>query len=332
MALRRHASYGWFWLTLLGIGLLICGSAAWLIAAFRVVLPYDEVFAGLTLSQLNAFNPHLIPFMAHDRVAFAGTLISLGALYIALALCGVRTGQVWGRRALLISSMVGFLTFLLFLGFGYLDPAHALGTSILLVFFVLGVSLKPSENWPAAEEVSTLQHEPLWSAGRIGQAFFILIGVGITLAGVTIAFVGATSVFVPEDLQFLGTTPQILHDFNAHLIPLIAHDRASMGGGLIADGVGVALAALWGYQRGARWVWLMFVGAGVPGFAGALGVHFATGYVNLWHLFPGFVALAIYIPGLIATYPYLCGPHAPTTLREPTNVVQGEAQAYSVGG
>src|SRR5262252_2257378 len=66
MALRRHASYGWFWLTLLGLGLLICGSAAWLIAAFRVVLPYDEVFAGLTLSQLNAFNPRLIPFMAHD--------------------------------------------------------------------------------------------------------------------------------------------------------------------------------------------------------------------------------------------------------------------------
>ena len=203
MALRRHASYGWFWLTLLGMGLLICGSAAWLIAAFRVVLPYDEVFAGLTLSQINAFNPHLIPFMAHDRVAFAGTLISLGALYIALAVCGVRTGQVWARRALVISSTVGFLTFLLFLGFGYLDPAHALGTSILLVFFVLGVSLKPSERWPALEGDSTPRHEPLWSAGRIGQAFFILIGIGIALAGVTIAFVGATSVFVPEDLQFL---------------------------------------------------------------------------------------------------------------------------------
>jgi hypothetical protein len=228
--------------------------------------------------------------------------------------------------------LVGFLTFLLFLGFGYLDPAHALGTSILLIFFVLGVSLKPAENWPAPEEATTPRHEPLWSAGRIGQAFFILIGVGITLAGMTIAFIGATSVFVPEDLQFLGTTPHILYDFNERLIPLIAHDRASMGGGLIADGVGVALAALWGYRRGARWVWLMFVGAGVPGFAGALGVHFATGYVNFWHLAPGFVALAIYIPGLIATYPYLCGPRAPTTLRQPAHGVQGETGAYSVGG
>jgi dihydroorotate dehydrogenase len=332
MALRQHASYGWFWLTMLGLGLLICGSAAWLIAAFRVVLPYDEVFAGLTLSQLNAFNPRLIPFMAHDRVAFAGTLISLGTLYVALAVCGVRTGEVWARRALIISSAVGFLTFLLFLGFGYLDPAHALGTSILLVFFVLGVSLKPSENWPTSHETTTPQREPLWSAGRVGQVFFILIGVGIALAGATIAFVGATRVFVPEDLQFLGTTPQILHDFNARLLPLIAHDRASMGGGLIADGVGVALAAFWGYRRGARWVWLMFVGAGVPGFAGALGVHFATGYVNLWHLAPGFVALAIYIPGLIATYPYLCGPRAPTTLRQPANAVRGKAQAYSVSG
>ena len=105
-----------------------------------------------------------------------------------------------------------------------------------------------------------------------------------------------------------------------------------MGGGLIADGVGVALAALWGYRRGARWVWLMFVGAGVPGFVGALGVHFATGYVNLWHLFPGFVALAIYIPGLIATYPYLCGPRAPTTLHQPASDALLAPQTYSVGG
>jgi hypothetical protein len=331
MALRRHASYGWFWLALMGLGLLLCGAVAWLIAAFRVVLPYDEVFAGLSLSQLNAFNPRLIPFMAHDRVAFAGTLLSLGALYVALAVFGVRTGQVWARRALVISASVGFLTFLLFLGFGYLDPAHALGTSILLIFFVLGVSLKPSATWPEREEAPKLSHEPLWSAGRIGQAFFILIGVGITLAGVTIAFLGATSVFVPEDLQFLGTTPQILHDFNARLIPLIAHDRASMGGGLIADGVGVALAALWGYRSGARWVWLMFVGAGVPGFVGTLGVHFATGYVNFWHLAPGFVALAIYSTGLIATYPYLCGPRARTAPRHPVNALQQDAQPYSVG-
>lgn len=331
MALRRHAGYGWFWLTLLGIGLLICGALAWMIAAFRVVLPYDEVFAGLTLSQLNAFNPRLIPFMAHDRVAFAGTLVSLGALYVALAFCGVRTGQVWARRALVISSIVGFLTFLLFLGFGYLDPVHALGTTILLVFFVLGVSLKPSARQPASKDTSTPEREPLWSAGRIGQLFFVLVGMGIAIAGVTIAFVGATSVFVPEDLQFLGTTPQILHAFNTRLMPLIAHDRASMGGGLIADGVGVALAALWGYRRGARWVWLMFVGAGIPGFAGALGVHFATGYVNLWHLAPGFVALAIYIPGLIATYPYLCGPRARTTARQPTHPILVVTQAHSVG-
>ena len=98
----------------------------------------------------------------------------------SVAFAPARSGR--GAR-LVISSTVGFLTFLLFLGFGYLDPAHALGTSILLIFFVLGVSLKPSENWPASEEISTLRHEPLWSAGRIGQLFFILIGVGITLAG-----------------------------------------------------------------------------------------------------------------------------------------------------
>src|SRR5436305_6698983 len=32
-------------------------------------------------------------------------------------------------------------------------------------------------------------------------------------------------VFVPTDLEFMGITPGELQAFNAHLVPLIAHDR-----------------------------------------------------------------------------------------------------------
>ena len=39
------------------------------------------------------------------------------------------------------------------------------------------------------------------------------------------------------------------------LVPLIAHDRAGLGGALAANGLGVLLAALWGYRPGARWLW-----------------------------------------------------------------------------
>jgi hypothetical protein len=45
--------------------------------------------------------------------------------------------------------------------------------------------------------------------------------------------------------------------------------------------------------------------AGAPGFLTALGVHVAVGYLDMWHLFPGIVALAVYVASLTLLYPYL---------------------------
>lgn len=145
-------------------------------------------------------------------------------------------------------------------------------------------------------------------AGYWGQLLLVMTGVGLTLAGVTIAAIGATTVFVPEDLGFMQTTREMLSAINSRIIPLIPHDRASFSGALLADGLAVLLTALWGYRRGARWIWWMLLGAGIPGFAAGLGTHVSVGYLDIWHLAPALAALVIYVLGLCLTYPHLCAP------------------------
>src|SRR5262249_49185280 len=65
------AEMSWFWSLLLGISMLAGGLLALAIASTRVVLPYDEMFAGLSRAQLAAVNDRLLSFMAHDRVSLA---------------------------------------------------------------------------------------------------------------------------------------------------------------------------------------------------------------------------------------------------------------------
>jgi dihydroorotate dehydrogenase len=50
----------WPWAALLGAGMLVAGTLAWLVAIVRVVLPYDETFLGLSRAQLAQANRHLL--------------------------------------------------------------------------------------------------------------------------------------------------------------------------------------------------------------------------------------------------------------------------------
>jgi hypothetical protein len=67
--------------------------------------------------------------------------------------------------------------------------------------------------------------------------------------------VGMTSVFVPQDLTYLGVTPEELHAESSRLIPLIAHDRAGFGGAIATCGVLVVLCVWYGRPgaSGRRW-------------------------------------------------------------------------------
>ena len=81
-------------------------------------------------------------------------------------------------------------------------------------------------------------------------------------------------------------------------MPLVAHDRATLGGMLLANGLVILLTALWGFRPGERWLWWTLLLAGLPGYAAAIGVHYAVGYESAFHLAPAFVGLAIFVAAL----------------------------------
>jgi hypothetical protein len=137
---------------------------------------------------------------------------------------------------------------------------------------------------------------------HIGWVPFALLG-----AGAVISILGATTVFVHEDLDFMQTTAEALRAANPRLVPLVAHDRATFGGNLVAVGVVLLLSALWGFRPASRWLWATWLAAGLLGYTAAIAVHWAVGYTDTWHLTPAYGGLGALLVGLGLSHPFLCG-------------------------
>ena len=295
----------WFWALAMGAAMFAGGVLAAIIGSTRVVMPYDESLCGLTRDQIISLNPRLLPFMAHDRLSLAGTMLSIGIFYASLAWCGMRRGEHWARGAIVSSAGAGFFTFFFFLGFEYFDPFHAFVTAILTQFTLLTIAMRPA---PAQPPVADWHETPAWRAGQWGQLLFVMIGVSLTAAGIVISIVGCTSVFVATDLAFMRTTAAQLRVSYERLVPLVAHDRATLGGMLIANGIVIWLAAQWGMRAGARWLWVAFAWGGNIAFAIATVVHFAVGYGSPLHLAPAFAGWGAWNVALLLTRSWLAAP------------------------
>ena len=304
VAPARAPELTWFWTTLMGCGMLFGSLLALLIAATQVVLPYDEAFLGMGRAELSAINPRLLAFMTHDRVTLAGTMVAIGVMYVGLSVFGVRRGLHWARQAVFLSAFTGFASFFLFLGFGYLDVFHAFVTGALLQLLLLGVHARLGTYTPVTRP--DVRGDWAWRLGLWGQLLLVIHGFALLAAGAVISFIGVTQVFVHEDLEFMQTTANALLSANPRLVPLVAHDRATFGGMLLAGGWVFLLPALWGYRRGSRWLWWTLLIAGLAAYAAAIGVHYAVGYMGLKHLLPAFGGLSLFLLGLILSYPFLC--------------------------
>ena len=300
----RVSQQGWFWTLLMGVSLLGGGLLALVIANTRVVMPYDEDLCGMTREQIAAVNNHLLDFMCHDRTTLASTMISLGVLYIALSWFGGRRGIHWAHASIIWSAFAGFFSFFLFLGFGYFDPLHAFVTAILFQFLLLALhSELPPRQDPATLD---LHNDWRWKIAQWGQFLFIVQGLVLVTAGVVIATIGITTVFVETDLQFMQTTAESLWKAHPRLVPLIAHDRASFGGMLIASGLTVFLSSLWGFRRGHQWHWWGLVISANIAYLITLAVHLHVGYSSQLHLAPIYGGLAATWIAAGLAYPFLC--------------------------
>jgi hypothetical protein len=297
------ARRAWFWAFVMGAAMFAGGVLAVAIASTRVVLPYDESLCGLTRAQMVTLNPRLLPFMAHDRISLAGAMLSIGIFYIALAWSGIRRGAHWAQVTVIASAFTGFLSFFSFLGFGYFDPFHAFVTAILTQFLLLIVVLPPSAvQLPRGEWRETAA----WRRGQWGQLLFILLGVGLTGAGAVIAIVGCTQVFVATDLAFMRASSAQFAVSYERLLPLVAHDRATLGGMLIANGIAVWLSAQWGFRAGSRWLWRMLAWGGNIAFTCAIAVHVVVGYDEPLHLAPAVLGWVLWNVALLLTKSWLC--------------------------
>jgi hypothetical protein len=231
-------------------------------------------------------------------------MVTLGVLYSGLSFFGIRRGLHWAQVAVLSSAAAGFASFFLFLGFGYFDPFHSFVTVVLLQFLLLAVHgrLGPEHGLPAP----MLREDRAWRLAQWGQLLLIAHSTALLCAGLVISFIGATSVFVPEDLEFMRTSRDHLLRAGPHLVPLVAHDRASFGGMLVASGMTYLMASLWGPRRGVRWLWWTLLLAGIPGFGAAIGIHLVVGYTSPWHLAPAFAGLGLFLAAMALAHPHLC--------------------------
>jgi hypothetical protein len=288
-----------------GLVLVLSGAFALFQSAMGQFLPHDVDYLGMTAKDLCRLDQcRIVHFMFHDRVSFGGSLISIGSLYLWLTEFPLKRREHWAWWLLLVSGVVGFATFLTYLGYGYLDTWHGIATLALAPFYAAGmyVSLFTLRKPTSARCLFKPGVKPTsWrSAAGVGRALLLATAVMLVIGGATIMCVGMTHVFVPQDLQFMGMSADSIRAINPRLVPLIAHDRAGFGGGLCATGVTVFFCVWCGAPS--RSLWQVLAVAGASGFGTAVFIHPIVGYVNVSHLAPAVVVAAMFCVGLVLSY------------------------------
>ena len=291
-------------LALVALALIVSGMFALFLSATGYFLPQDVAFLGMEPSQLCAMNQcRIVHFIFHDRVSFGGTLMAIGVLYLWLLAFPLREGEEWAWWTLLLSGAVGFASFLSYLLFGYLDTWHAAASGAMLPLFVAGLwktrALLKRESW--SELRRPAMPLALGTMVGFGRGCMVFVGAGMALAGSVITILGSTVVFVPQDIVYMGFTAQQLNAINAHLVPLIAHDRAGFGGGLASCGLAV-LCIAW-KARPSKALWQAQMIGGLTGFGCAIGIHYPMHYWSPSHLAPAWTGAAIYLAGVACLWP-----------------------------
>ncbi len=289
-------------LALTGWMLIGSGLFAVCLAFTTTLLPHDVAHLGLTVDHLcGHFNCRIVRFMAHDRAAFGGSIIAIGILYHWLATVPLRRGEPWAWWAFVVSGLFGFGSFLTYLGYGYLDTWHGWATVALLPVFTTGLGLAAPPELSLRSLRARLPASP--RRLRVGAILLAFTAAGMMMAGLTIMLIGMTTVFVPQDLEFMGARVSDLHALNHKLVPLIAHDRSGFGGGLFSGGLAILFVSLFAVRQGDRALWTTLTASGVIGFGCAIGMHFVVGYTSSSHLLPAYAGAATFLASIIALLP-----------------------------
>ncbi len=282
-------------ITFTGLALGLSGMFALFLSATRHFLPHDVAFLGMTPDSLCSISEcRVVHFMFHDRVSFGGSLVAIATLYLWLAAfplretslgvvvaAGEQFDWIWQLLVLFGIWLSGHVAWRgnvstaanFYLGDG--ECVLELGQSTS--FFAL---LKPS-GWPS------------WrSTYGLGRYLMLGTAIGLVAGGFTIMTIGATTVFVPQDLAYMGLDVEQLRDINPHLVPLIAHDRAGFGGGVCCCGT-TLLFCIW-CGRPSRSLWQALFIAWAAGAGTAILIHPIIGYTDFTHLAPAYLGTGVF--------------------------------------
>ncbi|MET9434924.1 hypothetical protein [Streptomyces sp. NPDC006551] len=106
---RRRALVGQLLLIVTGAGLFVGGAVISVVGLTGVFVPTDLVFLGTSTQTLEAVNPRLVPFVAHDRAGFGGALMAAAVAITLLSAWGWRRGETWVFWSLAVAAAAGFL-------------------------------------------------------------------------------------------------------------------------------------------------------------------------------------------------------------------------------
>jgi hypothetical protein len=251
--------------------------------------------------------------MIHDRVSFGGAILGVGVLYLWLAEFPLSAGQAWAWWTFFISGIVGFASFLAYLGYGYLDSWHGAATLVLLPMFGLGL-YRSLSILPAEHSIRSLFRPGALSSARtafgVGHRLLLVTSLCLVLGGLIIMSVGMTTVFVPQDLEYMNLCVGDLEAVNSRLVPLIAHDRAGFGGGVCCCGLTMFFCIF--CSSPSRSLWQALAVTGVAGFGTAIGVHYPIGYTSWTHLAPAYLGAMMFVAGMVLTYREMAGSYFPS--------------------
>lgn len=283
-----------------GSALIFSGGFAIFLGATGQFLPQDRAFLGMSADDLCAIaDCSIVDFMIHDRVAWGGALIAVGILYLWLVAFPLARQEPWAWWLAATTGLVGFASFLTYMGYGYLDTWHGVGTLLLFPVFAEGLR----RTWTQLQG----DRSPRWMLHRTigehtpGRWLIEATAFGLFVGGLVITFVGVTDIFVPQDLSYMNLDRAALDEINPRLVPLMAHDRAGFGGANATLGLFALVAVR--CEGLTRSLWEAIAIAGVALIASAIGIHYIIGYTDIVHLAPAWLGGATLTAGLALAAP-----------------------------
>jgi hypothetical protein len=132
----------------------------------------------------------------------------------------------------------------------------------------------------------------------------LLVGLGMTGAGLGAAAITLGPVLLWYDRDYLGMTLHDLHAANHHLVHFLQHDRITMAGTMMAIGALYTGLAAGGIRRGWPWAREVYLLSGAIGFP-TLFYFLATGFVEPLHTATALVLFPMFLAGVRRV------PHAP---------------------